>query len=327
MALGIMPTIGETSSPQPGLIGRPPRVRGVWLRFAIECAMRPGQILPLRIRSSVNKGTQQIVTGTAMRAKMIGGDVVDRADERLVQEPQVVGQVPRTPHDSDDEPDCRVGQPPTQEPGSEVAAPSALLRDVFEHGRQDVHGDGAPEGPQPAGAEHPRRPTDGDGDDEGQREDADRHPVGPQPARQPRNGVGAAQRRVAQSQDRTDQQRRHDPYERSLSLHGVGGAQGVVDEEPDPARAEDDDTENDETGQGAYGGCTAGGRCFIHTHTMQYEYWTMQVCNVDASPQWLPSSAVSVASVARDRVVPASAAMVRRVWATHSSWVFVPSIP
>ena len=72
MALGMMPTIGETSSPQPGAIVRPLKLRGR-LRFAIECAMRPGQMLPLRIRSSVNKGAQQIVTGTAMRMKMIGG--------------------------------------------------------------------------------------------------------------------------------------------------------------------------------------------------------------------------------------------------------------
>ena len=64
----MMPTTGETSSPQPGAIGRPPKLTGIWLRFAIECAMRPGQKLPLRIRSSVNKGVQQIVTGTAMRA-------------------------------------------------------------------------------------------------------------------------------------------------------------------------------------------------------------------------------------------------------------------
>ena len=107
----------------------------------------------------------------------------------------------------------------------------------------------------------------------------------------------------------------------------MGDAEGLVDEESDPAGAESDGTENDETGQGAYCGCTAGGRCFIHTHTMQYEYWTMQVYDVDASPQWLSSSLVSVPSVALDRVVPASAAMVRRVWATHSSRVFVPSIP
>ena len=73
MALGIMPTIGETSSPQPDVIGSPPEMRGIWLRFAIECAIRPGQRLPLMIRSSVNKGAQQIMTGTAMRTKMIGG--------------------------------------------------------------------------------------------------------------------------------------------------------------------------------------------------------------------------------------------------------------
>ena len=189
--------------------------------------------------------------------------------------------MPHAPHDSDDEPDCRVGQPPTQERGSEVAAPSALLRDVLEHGPRHVCGHRAPEGPQSGGAKHPRRPADGDGDDEGQREDADRHAIGPQPAWKPRDGVGTAQRRIAQSQDGAGQDRCHDPYERPLSPQGVGVAQGVVDEEPDPAGAEDDDTENDETGQGARGGCAAGWRCITHTHMVQYEYWTTQPYGVD----------------------------------------------